>query len=61
LFPNLGSLGFGAPRVVTKEILEEVELLEDEAEIPSMEWDLSKKEDDNPDQIPLFTEEPEAD
>jgi hypothetical protein len=26
-----------------------------------MEWDLSKNEDDNPDQIPLFTEEPEAD
>jgi topoisomerase-4 subunit A len=43
-----------------EEILEEVELLEDEAEIPSMEWDLSKKEDDNPDQIPLFSEEPEA-
>jgi topoisomerase-4 subunit A len=44
-----------------EEILEEVELLEDEAETPSMEWDLSKKEDDNPDQIPLFSEEPEAD
>lgn len=44
-----------------EEIIEETELLEDEAEIPSMEWDLSKKEDDNPDQIPLFSEEPEAD
>ena len=44
-----------------QEILDEVELLEDEAETPSMEWDLSKNEDDNPDQIPLFTEEPEAD
>jgi topoisomerase-4 subunit A len=44
-----------------QEILDEVELLEDEADTPSMEWDLSKKEDDNPDQIPLFTEEPEAD
>jgi topoisomerase-4 subunit A len=44
-----------------EEILEETELLEDEAETPSMEWDLSKNEDDNPDHIPLFTEEPEAD
>ena len=44
-----------------EEILEETELLEDEAETPSMEWDLSKNEDDNPDQIPLFSEEPEAD
>jgi topoisomerase-4 subunit A len=33
---------------------------EDEAEPASMEWDLSKKEDDNPDQIPLFIEDPEA-
>jgi topoisomerase-4 subunit A len=33
---------------------------EDEAEPASMEWDLSKKEDDNPDQIPLFSEDPEA-
>jgi topoisomerase-4 subunit A len=33
---------------------------EDEAEPASMEWDLSKKEDDNPDQIPLFVEDPEA-
>ena len=44
-----------------EEILEETEVLEDEAETPSMEWDLSKNEDDNPDQIPLFTEVPEAD
>ncbi len=44
-----------------EEILEETELLEDEAETPSMEWDLSKNEEDNPDQIPLFSEEPEAD
>ncbi len=35
-------------------------LTEDEAETASMEWDLSKKEDDNPDQIPLFIEDPEA-
>jgi topoisomerase-4 subunit A len=34
---------------------------EEEAEPASMEWDLSKKEDENPDQIPLFEEEPEAD
>lgn len=33
---------------------------EDEAEPASMEWDLSKKEDDNPDQIPLFTEDSEV-
>ena len=33
---------------------------EDEVEPASMEWDLSKKEDDNPDQIPLFVEDPEA-
>jgi topoisomerase-4 subunit A len=33
---------------------------EDEAEPASMEWDLSKKEDDNPDQIPLFIEDPEV-
>jgi len=33
---------------------------EDETEPASMEWDLSKKEDDNPDQIPLFIEDPEA-
>jgi topoisomerase-4 subunit A len=33
---------------------------EDEAEPASMEWDLSKKEDDNPDQIPLFIEDPET-
>ena len=34
---------------------------EEEAEPASMEWDLSKKEDENPDQIPLFEEETEAD
>jgi len=34
---------------------------EEEPEPASMEWDLSKKEDENPDQIPLFEEEPEAD
>mgnify|MGYP000439176508 FL=1 len=34
---------------------------EEEAEPATMEWDLSKKEDENPDQIPLFEEEPEAD
>jgi topoisomerase-4 subunit A len=39
----------------------EDQMIEDEPEPASMEWDLSKKEDDNPDQIPLFTEEPEAD
>ena len=44
-----------------QEILDEVELLEDEAETPSMEWDLSKKEDDNPDQIPLFSEASDPD
>jgi topoisomerase-4 subunit A len=33
---------------------------EEDAEPASMEWDLSKKEDDNPDQIPLFIEDPEA-
>ena len=32
----------------------ELELDSEEAETPTMEWDLSKKEDDNPDQIPLF-------
>ena len=46
----------------TEELPEEEELLnEEEAEPASMEWDLSKKEEDNPDQIPLFSEEPEAD
>lgn len=46
----------------TEEFPVEEELLnEEEAEPASMEWDLSKKEDDNPDQIPLFSEEPEAD
>lgn len=44
----------------TEEVLEEADLTEEEAETPSMEWDLSKKEDDNPDQIPLFAEEPDA-
>ncbi len=44
-----------------EEILDEVELVEDEAETPSMEWDLSKKEDDNPDQIPLFSEASDPD
>ena len=44
-----------------EEIHDEVELLEDEAETPSMEWDLSKKEDDNPDQIPLFSEASDPD
>jgi topoisomerase-4 subunit A len=34
---------------------------EEEAELASMEWDLSKKEDENPDQSPLFEEETEAD
>jgi len=32
----------------------ELELDSEEAETPTMEWDLSKKEDENPDQIPLF-------
>ena len=32
----------------------ELEFDSEEADIPTMEWDLSKKEDDNPDQIPLF-------
>jgi hypothetical protein len=35
-------------------------LAEEDAEPASMVWDLSKKEDDNPDQIPLFIEDPEA-
>ena len=44
-----------------EEVLEiEGQQAEDEAEPASMEWDLSKKEDDNPDQIPLFDEAPEA-
>jgi topoisomerase-4 subunit A len=37
----------------------ELDPIED-AQTPSMEWDLSKKEDDNPDQIPLFNEESDA-
>ena len=44
-----------------EEILDEVEILEDEDETPSMEWDLSKKEEDNPDQIPLFSEASDPD
>ena len=44
-----------------EEILDEVEIVEDEDETPSMEWDLSKKEEDNPDQIPLFSEAPDPD
>jgi topoisomerase-4 subunit A len=44
-----------------EEVLEiEGQQAEDEAEPASMEWDLSKKEDDNPDQIPLFDEAPET-
>ena len=43
-----------------EEVLEEAEEVLEEAETPSMEWDLSKKEDDNPDQIPLFSEEQDA-
>jgi topoisomerase-4 subunit A len=44
-----------------EEVLEiEDQQAEDEAEPASMEWDLSKKEDDNPDQIPLFIEDPET-
>jgi topoisomerase-4 subunit A len=39
----------------------ELELDSEEAETPTMEWDLSKKEDDNPDQIPLFdADDPDA-
>jgi topoisomerase-4 subunit A len=44
-----------------EEILDEVELLEDEVQTPSMEWDLSKNEEDNPDQIPLFSEASDPD
>ncbi len=44
-----------------EEIPDEVELVDDEPETPSMEWDLSKKEDDNPDQIPLFSEASDPD
>ena len=35
--------------------------VEEGVEAATMEWDLSKNEDDNPDQIPLFSTEPEAD
>jgi topoisomerase-4 subunit A len=44
------------PNQQREEITEELDPIED-AETPSMEWDLTKTEDDNPDQIPLFTEE----
>ena len=44
------------PNAQEEEILDELDPIED-AETPSMEWDLTKNEDDNPDQIPLFTEE----
>ena len=44
------------PNQQPEEITEELDPIED-AETPSMEWDLTKTEDDNPDQIPLFTEE----
>ncbi|MFM6945925.1 MAG: DNA gyrase/topoisomerase IV subunit A [Flavobacteriales bacterium] len=44
------------PNEQPEEIIEELDPIED-AETPSMEWDLTKKEDDNPDQIPLFSEE----
>jgi topoisomerase-4 subunit A len=51
-----------SPEPWPQEELPEIEgqQAEDEAEPASMEWDLSKKEDDNPDQIPLFIEDPEA-
>lgn len=39
----------------------EAQQTEDEAESASMEWDLSKKDDDNPDQIPLFSEASDPD
>ncbi len=35
--------------------------VEEGVEAATMEWDLSKNEDDNPDQIPLFSIEPETD
>ncbi len=44
------------PDAQEEEIIEELDPIED-AETPSMEWDLTKNEDDNPDQIPLFSEE----
>lgn len=44
------------PNAQEEEIIEELDPIED-AETPSMEWDLTKNEDDNPDQIPLFSEE----
>ncbi len=44
------------PNQQPEQFTEELDPIED-AETPSMEWDLTKTEDDNPDQIPLFTEE----
>ena len=44
------------PNAKEEEIIDELDPIED-AETPSMEWDLTKNEDDNPDQIPLFSEE----
>jgi topoisomerase-4 subunit A len=44
------------PNAQEEEILDELDPIDD-AETPSMEWDLTKNEDDNPDQIPLFSEE----
>jgi topoisomerase-4 subunit A len=44
------------PNAQEEEIIDELDPIED-AETPSMEWDLTKNEDDNPDQIPLFSEE----
>jgi topoisomerase-4 subunit A len=44
------------PNAQEEEIIEVLDPIED-AETPSMEWDLTKNEDDNPDQIPLFSEE----
>jgi topoisomerase-4 subunit A len=44
------------PNAQEEEILDELDPIED-AETPSMEWDLTKNADDNPDQIPLFSEE----
>jgi topoisomerase-4 subunit A len=44
------------PNAQQEEIIDELDPIED-AETPSMEWDLTKNEDDNPDQIPLFSEE----
>lgn len=46
------------PNQQPEEIVEELDPIED-AETPSMEWDLTKKDEDNPDQIPLFSDEPD--